>query len=64
MDVSPVLTVTLNDSMIKNKIGMAVMAKQMDTEKQMGAAMIDMLNRSVMEKSINPELGGSIDISI
>lgn len=64
MNVSPVLTVTLDDTMIKNKIGMAVLAKQMDTEKQAGTAMVDMLNKSVMERSVNSDLGGSIDVSL
>ena len=59
-----VLTVTLSDSAIKNKIGMAVLAKSMDVEKQAGAAMIDMLEKSVMEKSINPDVGGNIDVSL
>jgi len=64
MDVGGVLTVTLSDAKTRNDIGMAVLAKQMDTDKQAGAAMIDMLNRSVMENSVNKGVGGNIDISI
>ena len=64
MDVGGVLTVTLSDAKTRNDIGMAVLAKQMDTEEQAGAAMIDMMNKSFMEKSVNPKVGGNIDISI
>ncbi|MBR6474307.1 MAG: YjfB family protein [Lachnospiraceae bacterium] len=64
MDVGGVLTVTLSDAKTRNDIGMAVLAKQMDTEEQAGVAMIDMMNKSFMEKSVNPKVGGNIDISI
>ncbi|MBO4523052.1 MAG: YjfB family protein [Ruminococcus sp.] len=58
------MTVTLSDAKTRNDIGMAVLAKQMDTEEQAGVAMIDMMNKSFMEKSVNPKVGGNIDISI
>ena len=64
MDVGGVLTVTLSDAKTRNDIGMAVLTKQMDTENQAGAAMIDMMNRSFLEKSVNPKVGSNIDISI
>ena len=64
MDVGGVLTVTLSDAKTRNDIGMAILAKQMDTEEQAGVAMIDMMNKSFMEKSVNPKVGGNIDISI
>ncbi|MBO4782989.1 MAG: YjfB family protein [Lachnospiraceae bacterium] len=64
MDVGGVLTVTLSDAKTRNDIGMAVLAKQMDTEEQAGVAMIDMMNKSFMEKSVNPKVGSNIDISI
>ena len=64
MDVGGVLTVTLSDAKTRNDIGMAILAKQMDTEEQAGAAMIDMMNKSFMEKSVNPKVGSNIDISI
>ena len=64
MDVGGVLTVTLSDAKTRNDIGMAVLAKQMDTEEQAGVAMIVMMNKSFMEKSVNPKVGGNIDISI
>ncbi len=64
MDVGGVLTVTLSDAKTRNDIGMAVLAKQMDTEEQAGVAIIDMMNKSFMEKSVNPKVGSNIDISI
>ena len=42
----------------------AVLAKSLDTMKESGAGLIDMMNRSAMERSVNPELGANIDITI
>ena len=64
MDVGSVLTVSLSDTKIRNDIGMAVLAKQMDTEDKAGVALLDMMKKSMMEKSVNQNLGNSIDISI
>ena len=64
MDVGGALTITLSDTKIRNDIGFAVLAKKMDTDEQAGAALIDMMNRSFMEKSVNPNVGGNIDISV
>ena len=64
MGVDSVLTVTLSDTKIRNDIGMAVLSKQMDTEKQAGAAMINMMNRTFMETSVNPNVGSNIDVCV
>jgi len=64
MDVGGALNITLSDTKIRNDIGFAVLAKKMDTDEQAGAALIDMMNRSFMEKSVNPNVGGNIDISV
>lgn len=34
----------------------------MDTVRDAGAGMIDMMERSMMENSVNPNLGGNIDL--
>ena len=63
MDIGA-LSLTLSDTRIRNDISMAVLDKSMDVEKQAGEAMIDMMNRSMMEKSVNPNVGSGLDISI
>lgn len=47
-----------------NNVETAVLAKSLDTMKESGAGLIDMMNRSAMERSVNPELGANIDITI
>lgn len=47
-----------------NNVETAVLAKSLDTMKESGAVLIDMMNRSAMERSVNPELGANIDITI
>ena len=40
-----------------------MLSKTLDTQEQAGAALLDMMRRS-MEHSVNPSLGGNIDISL
>ena len=36
----------------------------LDSMTEQGDAMVEMMNRSMMENSVNPDLGGNIDIMI
>ena len=43
--------------------GTMMLAKSLDNQEQAGAALLDMMRRS-MEHSVNPSVGGNIDISV
>lgn len=58
------LTVDLSQAGTMNKIATAVMAKSLDMVEQTGASMIDMMERSMMERSVNPNLGGNFDVMV
>ncbi len=58
MDIAS-LSTTLSMSKVNNDVGVAVLGKQLDMVEVMGDSMIKM-----MEQSVTPHLGTSIDISI
>jgi len=52
-------SITLSSANINTDIGMALLSKSLEATDETGAAMIEML-----EKSVNPMVGQNIDISI
>lgn len=63
MDIAA-LSMGISQADVINNVETAVLAKSLDTMKESGAGLIDMMNRSAMEMSVNPELGANIDITI
>lgn len=63
MDIAA-LSVGMSQVSVMNSVGTAVLAKSLDTMEQTGSSMIDMMERSMMEKSVNPNLGANIDIMV
>lgn len=59
-DLSPDMSI-MNTS---SQVGVAVLAKAMDAEKTSGAAMVNMMNQSMMEQSVNPHIGSNFDMKI
>ena len=45
-------------------VGTAMLSKSLDMAETMGASMTDLLDSAAMERSVNPDLGANIDISI
>ena len=62
-DMIPSLTVLSSQEKVATKAGTAMLAKTLDTQEQNGAALINMM-RSSMERSVNPSVGGHIDVSL
>ena len=58
----PGLSMNLSQIDTGSRVGVAMLSKSLDTAEAAGAAMIDMMNRS-MELSVNPHLGGNVDFS-
>ncbi len=52
-------SITLSSANVNTDIGMALLSKSLEATDETGAAMIEML-----EKSVNPMVGQNIDISI
>lgn len=62
MDI-PALSIALSQTQVLNDVGVAVLAKSLDTFESSGAQMVDMM-KSSMELSINPAVGANIDLYI
>lgn len=58
MDIAS-LSTAMSLSNLQSDVGVAVLGKQLDTVEVMGDSMLKM-----MEQSVTPHLGSSIDISI
>ncbi len=63
MDVAQ-LAMTLSQINIQNDVGTAVLSKAIDTNEQMGASLVNMIDRSAMEVSVNPNVGSNFDMSV
>lgn len=63
MDVAQ-LAMTLSQINVQNDVGTAVLSKAIDTNEQMGASLVNMIDRSAMEVSVNPNVGSNFDMSV
>jgi len=59
----PELSTALANVKLTNEVGIAVLDKALESSEMTGASMINMMNQS-MELSVNPHLGGNIDMFI
>ncbi|EOS42717.1 YjfB family protein [Lachnospiraceae bacterium JLR.KK009] len=58
MDIAS-LSTALSMTQVRNDFGAIMLGKQLDTMENMGDSMI-----KLMEQSVNPHIGGNIDISV
>ena len=58
------MAVNFKQAMNMNDISVAVLAKALDTGRDMGQEMVEMLDSADMERSVNPAVGGNIDVSV
>lgn len=63
MDI-PALSMQMASAKLGTDIGVALLSKSLDMTSVLGDSLVSMLDASVMEQSVTPHLGGSIDISI
>lgn len=59
----PALSTMMRTQSVIDKAGTRMLAKTLDTNEQAGKAMVQMM-RSSMERSVNPAVGGNIDVSV
>lgn len=63
MDI-PTLSMAMSQNQIMTDFGVAMLSKSLDLSSQIGDSLTAMMERSVMEQSVTPHLGSSIDLSI
>lgn len=59
----PELSTALANVQLSNQVGIAVLDKAMENSEIIGESLINMMSRS-MELSVNPHIGGNIDMLI
>ena len=62
MDI-PALSMALSQNKVLNDVGIAVLSKSLDTMQDTGEALVASIE-SIPETSVNPNIGGNIDIRI
>ncbi|MEZ3460672.1 MAG: YjfB family protein [Lachnospiraceae bacterium] len=63
MDI-PSLSMSMAQTNLLTDVGTAMLAKSMEQADIITASMTEMLDASAMELSVNPDIGGNIDISV
>lgn len=58
------VSMTMSQIDTTSKVGVAMLSKNIDTMEQAGEGIVKMIDAAAMERSINPELGGNIDLRI
>ena len=60
----PELSIQLSQQKLITEVGTAILAKTLDQMEAGSAGMVDMMSRSMMEQSVNPNLGTNVDIMV
>ena len=63
MDIAGV-SMALAQVKTQNDVGVAVLDKALEMNDVQGDAMVDMMNKSAMELSVNPGVGGNFDMVV
>lgn len=58
------VSMTMSQINTTSRVGVAILSKNIDTMEQAGDGIVKMIDATAMERSINPELGGNIDLRI
>ena len=63
MDISS-LALSMTQFQTNNNLAVAMLSKSLDLSQSMGEGLIAMIDKSAMEQSVNPNLGGNFDMSV
>ena len=63
MDIAG-LSMNLAQTQLLSNVGTAVLSQSLEQAKDLSTNMIEMLDASAMERSVNPDIGTNIDVMI
>lgn len=63
MDIAG-LSTSISQAQLTTDYGIAMLSKSMETVDALGAGLVEMIDASAMELSVNPAVGSNIDIRI
>ena len=49
---------------VKSQVGIKMLSKVIDLGEDLGADMVQMMDAAAMERSVNPAVGGNVDIRL
>lgn len=63
MDI-PRLSTALSQADLLQQVGIAVLDKQLDLSREVGAELMEIMDSAAMELSVNPAVGSNFDMRI
>lgn len=63
MDVAA-LSMNMSTNKLQSAVGIAMLSKSLDVSQATGDKMVEMISAADMERSVRPNLGGSIDLYV
>lgn len=63
MDIAS-LSMNMAQTNVLSDVGTAMLAKSMEQAEVVSASLTEMIDSAAMERSVYPELGGNIDVSV
>lgn len=63
MDVAG-LSMSLSQINLGTKVGTAMLDKAMETNEDLGAGLVQMIDAAAMERSVNPAVGSNFDMKL
>jgi hypothetical protein len=58
------MAVFYKNSTTINEVSTAILAKALDNNQAAGEGIIEMIDAAALERSVNPAVGGNIDLSV
>lgn len=49
---------------VQSQVGLKMLSKAIDMGEDLGAGMVQMIDAAAMERSVNPAVGGNVDIRL
>lgn len=58
------LSMPINQANLQTNFGVKMLAEAMDTNKEIGQGLINMIDSAALERSVNPAVGSNFDMSV
>ena len=58
------LPTSVSQANLANKVGVAMLAKTMDNNEELGQGLVNMIDSAAMERSVNPSVGANFDLRV
>lgn len=63
LDIAGV-SLALAQNKVQNNFGVAMLSKALDVTDEQGSALVNMMNKTTMELSVNPNIGSNFDVTV